>query len=145
MLRLRKNNGKGSNLRLGFTTSLVRRLFQELLGRPAYGGAIRGQVMDDEDILSDRPNSAHPWEPWHCSVCDKLIYNTDSEGKPTEGAPCPRYISQEFPVVCSLCWGLYVVVDKSEYMSKLSKEDKHSEAERAKRIKRLRPGEEYLG
>jgi len=101
--------------------------------------------MDDEDILSDRPDSAKHWDNWTCCVCQKLIYNLDKNGKPIEGAPTPHYVSRDYPVVCQLCFVLYSILDRSEYFTKLVKEDKLSAEERARRIKKLRSGEDYLG
>jgi hypothetical protein len=93
---------------------------------------------------NDKALSAAPWEPWRCSVCGLYVYNLDDEGYPASGAPSPRYISQTFPIVCSVCWTLYVTIDRSEYFAKLSRMDNISDEEKLRRIRRLRPGGEYL-
>jgi hypothetical protein len=123
MLRLWPYTEKGRYLRLEFTIAMVRRLFSQFLGRPAYGpeyGWGVGWVMNDEDILSDKPsevqqNTSCPWEPWRCTVCKIFVYNLDDHGKPIPGAPSPRYISRDYPVVCLTCWQLYVTLDHSDY------------------------------
>lgn len=104
--------------------------------------------MSEDDILSDKPELApvapKAWEPWNCTACGVYVYNVDKLGRPIAGAPCPRYISKLHPIVCSACWSMYVILDRSEYFTKIQKEDVVSEEERARRLRKLRPGSDYL-
>src|SRR6266850_7065427 len=114
MLGLWQGPIQRNNLRLRAAASLVRRLLQDAIERSArffFGGV----MSDEENILSDvperQPSSAHPWSAWNCSCCGFYVYNLDKNGYPSEGAPSPHYLSRDYPVVCSVCWAEYVVLD----------------------------------
>ncbi len=51
-------------------------------------------------------------DSWRCSCCDKLIYNitmVDGIVYAAPGAPDSRFISKEYPMVCTLCFELYEI------------------------------------
>jgi len=146
MLGLR-NGYESHRVRLGSTIAVVRRLLQNIIERSA-GFFFGGVMSDEENILSDvperQPSSAHPWDSWKCSCCGFFVYNLDKNGYPSEGAPSPHFINRDYPVVCSVCWAEYVVLDKSEYFTKINKEAKESDAEKFRRNKKLGPGGNYF-
>lgn len=51
---------------------------------------------------------------WRCCGCKQLMYNLDSKGYPSQGAPIPLYVSQEYPTVCSLCYEMNVVFERAD-------------------------------
>lgn len=80
-----------------------------------------------------------PWDDnsikaWHCGLCDKLMYNLDCDGYPAPGAPEAHFLSLEYPRVCSLCHGIWMILDARPYWKRLEE----------KSVRHLRPGGDYL-
>lgn len=132
-------------LRLGSAVAVVRELLQSAIERSARFLFLGDKMNDDEDILSDVPaDPIAPWEAWRCVVCDFLVYNLDENGYPASGAPSPKFVSTDYPIVCKACWALYASIDSSKYFSQLAREAREAGVDRIKRIKRLGPGGTYL-
>lgn len=82
-------------------------------------------------------------EPWRCAACDAFMYNRrfiDGDLYPIEGAPPSKYLSLQYPRVCSLCFELHLILDTSEYWKRLES----TKREENKKIKKLFPGSDYL-
>ena len=48
-------------------------------------------------------------EPWRCDHCQQLMYNV-RDGKPTAGAPDPKFLDDIHKNVCTLCFELGSVI-----------------------------------
>lgn len=62
-------------------------------------------------------------EAWRCDGCGQLMYNICLENGhfyPAAGAPLPRYLSQTFKQVCSVCLLMYNTINDSDYFRTLS-------------------------
>lgn len=86
--------------------------------------------MDGEQI-----EDIEPAEPWRCVHCNALIHNIvwiEGRAYPTEGAPSARYISEQYPRVCQMCFDLYKTLEERVYWRQLQS-DKQDEIRRLKR------------
>lgn len=74
-------------------------------------------------------------EPWRCSGCGKLIYNTvwiDEKECPAPGAPPATYGGEALPRLCSMCVDMLDIIRTSTYFRRLH-ELKVSEVDRLRR------------
>lgn len=81
-------------------------------------------------------------EPWRCGECKNLMYNVDSKGYPSPGAPIGMSIKPYGkPMrVCMMCAQLYVTVLKSPYFKEIHKSWAQEQAHKMK----LKIGNNYL-
>jgi hypothetical protein len=78
---------------------------------------IFGEVQEDPRLAS----LAGTREAWRCDACRALMYDLE-DGKPTEGAPMPHYLSDKLQNVCSLCFQMGSLIKNSMYWKRLSDE-----------------------
>jgi hypothetical protein len=83
-------------------------------------------------------------DAWYCTgPCQQLMFNKkliDGAHYPVAGAPQAYYISVVFPRVCSLCFEMYKLIEDKSYWKEIQAEF----AEKQRRVRKLKSGEDYL-
>ncbi len=81
-------------------------------------------------------------EPWRCFSCNDLMYNTDSKGYPTPGAPLGVGVEIEDTQrrLCMVCAQLCVIVLNNKYFVGLIKDFQKEQDHK----KKLKSGSNYL-
>lgn len=77
-------------------------------------------------------------EPWKCTgPCGRLMYNVeyiDGEPHPAPGAPAAKFVSNDFPRVCNLCFALYEAANERAHFRELHKKWKEAAESARKRL-----------
>lgn len=100
------------------------------------------------DLLEREPKDAPVETPleretFTCSHCKALIYNRDTAGRPTEGAPAPHFVSIEHKEVCCTCFQLSVIAD-TNYWRQVERDIKEKREKYADHVKRLNGDKDYF-